>query len=53
MLEGSPESGSPEKERTETDFSIRKTVRKIGVGTVGRVAKVIRRASGTLRHRKK
>ncbi len=47
MLEGSPERG-----RTEPDFSIRKTVKRISVGTVGRVAKVIKQVSGPLRRKK-
>ena len=47
ILEGSPERG-----RTEPDLSISKTVRKIRVGTVGRVAKVIKQVSGSLRRKK-
>lgn len=47
VLEGSPEKGT-----IEPDFSISKTVKKIRVGTVKRVAKVIRQVSGPLRRKK-
>ena len=42
---------SPERGRLERDGSIRKTVKKIGVGTVGRVARVIKQVSGPLRRK--
>ena len=50
--QGSALDGSPERGRTEPDFSISKTVKRIGMGTVGNMAKVIRRVSDPLRRKK-